>query len=311
MKAGKVPSNILNRSVINLIGRGPAIGTDAAVIPNGATGILSATAVGENTLLQVEFAVYRAANNIWAAGGDVLCFQAAIICGRKTKEATLKDITRSICRAADNCGGYLSGGHTTVNPSQEGFIVTITAIGTSVCDTCVRNAVPGDSIVVSKWIGLEGTAGLAESAEFDEVRQYFAASYLEPINEFRKWMMIKDEAKIAVSLGVHGMHDVSEGGLMGALYDMSECMQHGITVDLQAIPFKQETIEVATRLKLNAYRIPSMGSLIMLCEDGAKLVDALADCGIPAVVIGKVTDNNDKIVYNSEEQGYLNRTGNP
>ena len=69
----------------------------------------------------------------------------------------------------------------------------------------------------------------------------------------------------------------------------------------------QETIEVCEHYRLNPYQLTSVGSLLMVTDDGEALTDALRSHQIQAVVIGKMTDNNDKILHNGDEIRYLDR----
>lgn len=45
----------------------------------------------------------------------------------------------------------------------------------------------------------------------------------------------------------------------------------------------------------------------MTTRDGLGLVKALEKAGIPAVVVGKLTDCNDRILYNEDEIRYMDR----
>ncbi|MDE7259966.1 MAG: hydrogenase maturation factor, partial [Lachnospiraceae bacterium] len=115
------------------------------------------------------------------------------------------------------------------------------------------------------------------------------------------------EAATAVKSGVCGMHDVSRGGIFGALWEMAQRAGVGLEIDLKKIPVKQETIEICEFYGLNPYELLSGGSLIMTAEDGAALVTVLAGEGIPAVVVGRTTDGNDRVIYNEEEKRYLDK----
>ena len=78
-------------------------------------------------------------------------------------------------------------------------------------------------------------------------------------------------------------------------------------MDLKAIPFRQEIVEISTYLGLNPYRMKSSGCFIAVTPDGAGLVEAMRREEIPACIIGYTTDNNDKILCNDEEISYLER----
>ncbi|MBO5657534.1 MAG: hydrogenase maturation factor, partial [Agathobacter sp.] len=112
----------------------------------------------------------------------------------------------------------------------------------------------------------------------------------------------------AVKMGVAAMHDVSEGGVFGALCEMAQAANVGLTIELKKIPVRQETIEISEFFDINPYKMLSTGSLLMGTEDGNALVLALEAIGVPAVVIGKATDSNDKVLVNEDERRFLETT---
>ena len=101
------------------------------------------------------------------------------------------------------------------------------------------------------------------------------------------------------------MHDVSEGGIFGALWDMSEYGHTGLDVDIRSISVRQEIIEICELLNVNPYELESMGCLLMTCENGCDIVNTMKQNGIEAAVIGKITDGNNRIIHNTEEDRYL------
>ena len=101
------------------------------------------------------------------------------------------------------------------------------------------------------------------------------------------------------------MHDLSQGGIYNGLWEMAESSRLGLTVDLRKIPVKQETIEICEIFDINPYRLLSTGSLLIACDDGLDMVRALKDAGIEAVVIGRFTDSNDRIIIKDDETTYL------
>src|SRR3712207_610082 len=97
------------------------------------------------------------------------------------------------------------------------------------------------------------------------------------------------------------MHDITECGVFGALCEMAEAAGCGLEVDLNTIPIRQETVEICEFFHVNPYQIMSSGSMLMITENGENLVRELEKAGIPARVIGVLTDRNDRILQNGSE----------
>jgi hydrogenase expression/formation protein HypE len=108
-----------------------------------------------------------------------------------------------------------------------------------------------------------------------------------------------------VKSGVSAMHDVTEGGIFGALWEMAEASGVGLEIDLKKIPIRQETVEICEFFGLNPYQLISSGSMLMATEDGNRLVSDLEKSGIHAVVVGKATEGNDRVLLNGEERRFL------
>jgi hydrogenase maturation factor len=162
-------------------------------------------------------------------------------------------------------------------------------------------------IVVSKWVGLEGTAILAKE-KTEELRRRFPQPFIDKAKVFDQMMSIIPEAAVAVKSGVRAMHDVSEGGIFGALWELAQCGDVGLEIDLKKIPIRQETIEICEFFDINPYKMMSGGSLLMATEDGNALVRELEKAGIFAAVIGKATGSNDRVLLNEEERRFLETT---
>lgn len=310
MNCGKVPGNILKRSVVNLIGNGPRTGIDATVHRTDGCCILSSTQTGAvDSGISPWLAVVKACNNIWAAKGEVSGVMAAFLLSERTKERELKALTRQTMEACRMCHTELSGGHTEVTDGVNRIISTITAVGKSFSNPLtVRDLKPGMEIVMTKWAGLEEAAVLLNNkTEYEKLSQRFSPYYMNNFSDYTKWLSIEAEALAARQWGEVIMHDNSDGGVFGSLWDMAEGSGLGFEVDLRAIPVRQEIIELAYVCDRNIYRMKSSGSLMIACNSGRELVNCLAKQEIPASVIGKFTDNNDKIIRNEDEIRYLER----
>lgn len=172
------------------------------------------------------------------------------------------------------------------------------------CDPHIAGA--DQDIVVSKWIGLEGTARLA-AANYERLRQRFPARMIAEAAAFDKYLSVAPEAATAMKSGVCGMQAVSRGGIFAGLWEMAEEAGVGLEADLRKIPVRQETIEICEVFGENPYELSSGGCLIMTAEHGNALVEALLREGIPAVVIGRTTHGNDRVLYNEGRKSYLNK----
>ena len=311
--SGKVPLTVLKRSVINLIGEGPRTGIDAAPIrlPKEKDGVLMASSCGAlDNPVSAQLAVYKACNNIWAAGGDLLGLESVFLLEENFKERELKELTRQVHGAALSCGVSIDGGHTEASPLVNGRLVTITALG-SIADSprFVTEIKPDMDIVVTKWIALEETALImADEKKREPLLEHFRNDYLSETDSYINYLTVKEEALLGRELGVTAMHDLSDGGIFGGLWELAEASGCGFEVDLRSIPVTQETIEICTFFDLNPYKLKSSGSLLMVTEEGNELVRALKEQDIPAVLIGKTTNNNDKIIRNADEIRYLDKT---
>ena len=301
MKRGKVSDTILDRSVFKLLGRRgntskPAYGQDAAHIHSQGWDTLAAAATGS-------LAVYRAVNNISAAGGAADCIMNTIIIDEKSREIRLKEIIKELDRQCQVVGVGIAGGHTTVCPNVNSPVVSVTAIGHKL--RTHQKAVAGQDIVMTKHIGMSGIRTVI-SHKRDEILNVLPEHVINKGFAADEELIIAKEAQIFIKQNIDGaMHDASEGGIFAALWDMAEYSGTGLDIDLRHISVKQEIIEICELFNINPYILDSMGCLLMTCENGCDIVNIMKQNGIEAAVIGKITDGNNRIIHNTEEDRYL------
>ena len=101
------------------------------------------------------------------------------------------------------------------------------------------------------------------------------------------------------------MHDVTEGGIFGALWEMAAASGVGLEIDLKAIPIRQETVEICEVFDINPYMLISSGSMLIGTSRGTRLVSELEKAGVPAVVVGHATVGNDRVIINGDEKRFL------
>ena len=140
-----------------------------------------------------------------------------------------------------------------------------------------------------------------------ELGKRFSGTFLHQVEGFRETIFAEREIRVAKARGVSVMRQVGEGGIFAALYRLAKEADTGLVVDLKAMPVRQETIEICEYYKLNPYQLASTGNILMICDDGEALADALRKEETEAAVIGRLTDNNDKIIQNGEDIRYIDR----
>lgn len=330
MKTGKISESILKRSVLKYcktkreeVVKGAAPGVDCAFFtyPDGqgrGTGgqvpdcqdkvFCAATQTVSLPVIRAGcYAVYAAVNAVAAGGGIPFAMQMALTLPEGTEESELKRIMQLTEEAAGICKVQIAGGHTEVTGAVKYPVISVTAFGyrLEAADKVSRGLpAAGQAVVMTKWMGLEGTAILAQEREAELLERY-PFSITTAAKGFEKYLPILPEAATALKSGATAMHDMRNGGVFGGLYELAGRLGVGLSIDLKKIPVKQETIEICEFFDLNPYGLLSGGSLLIVAEDGDGMVKALQEAGIPAAVIGRTTDNNDKVLYNGEEIRFL------
>lgn len=164
----------------------------------------------------------------------------------------------------------------------------------------------GQDIVLTKWIGMEGMLRIAEERE-EELGKRFSGGFMNQVFSYRKEVFAEREIAIAREMGVTAMSQITDGGILAALWDLAKRAETGISLDMKAISVLQETVEVCEQFRLNPYQLTSVGSFLMVTDRGEGLCERLAGQGIKASLLGHVTDNNDKMIRNGEEIRYIDR----
>lgn len=314
MKQGKISDNILKRSVLkgiktkrNEILSGAGVGEDCAIFALSEAQL--ATCVREDVLtkdMDMAAAIHKCVNNLASSGAKPVGIMMTLLFPEGAEEPELKKWMKEAEETCASLQIQIAGGHTSVSKNVNKTMVVLTGYGQASKCFPTKGAKPGQDIVISKWIGLEGTAVLARDYKEKLLARYPEFLVDEAIR-FRQFLSIIPEAATAVKSGVCVMHDVSEGGIMATLWELADSSGVGLNVDLRKIPIRQETVEVCEFLGANPYELASGGALIMVTDDGENLTSLLEEEGICAIVVGKITDSKDRILTNEEEVRYLDK----
>ena len=304
MKTGKLDNETLERLVLGRIGAprqevivGPGIGEDCAVLDFGeyecvlSTDPITASASRIGTL-----AVHIACNDVASNGVEPVAILLTVLLPPSVTEEEVSEIAQQADEAAKILGVQIAGGHTEVTDVVTQPVVSATAVGRM--RKCENDApVPGDLILVTKRLALEGTAIVADRRE-RELRSYITDEELEYARAMIEQISVVKEGVTAGQIGIKAMHDVTEGGVLGAVWEICSRSGVGAEIEAAALPFDPVTLNICAVLGLDPMRLISSGSMMIIvsAEKWVALSDALGEAGIAATVIGHVKQPEDGMV---------------
>ena len=272
----------------------PGIGRDAAVISFGDRYLIAKTDPITFATEEIGwYAVQVNANDIAAMGGAPRWFLATLLLPEgRTNLGMAEAIFEQISRACRDLGVTLCGGHTEITLGLERPIVVGQMLGEAGPGPLAvpERILPGDEILLTKGIAIEGTALIAR--EKTELEETFGGEWLQKCRDFLKspGISIVRDARIALrSGGVHAMHDPTEGGLATGLYELARAADVGLLVDGEKISIFPETEIFCRKLGLNPLGLIASGALLIAAppRDAERIKEALRRESIPAESIGR------------------------
>lgn len=315
MKIGKVPENVLKRSIFKQIHTkreevilGAGVGEDCAAVKLASDEVLVlSTDPITGTAQDIgSLAIQITVNDLASSGAEPVGVLLTVLLPEYIEESDLKKMMGQVEEACSAANVQVMGGHTEVTAVVNQPVITVCGVGKvkEGCLVSTAGAKPGMDILVTKWIGIEGTSIIAKEKE-KELLTRFSVPFIEKAKKMDAYISVLSEAAVAVRSGVGAMHDVTEGGIFGALWEMAEASGVGLEIDLKKIPIRQETVEICEFFGINPYELISSGCMLMAAEDGNMLVQQLEKEGIPATVIGRATAGNDRVLFHADEKRFL------
>jgi len=293
---------------------GPRHGVDYGVIKVGGKCIAMST---DPFFIVPEFSFARAA---WFAFHIIFCDVA--VSGLPPKyltvdlnlppeitESQLEEMWKTVHYEAKKYGISVITGHTArytgCNYPMVGGATSI-AIGDEADLRGPHKVKVGDKIVITKGPAIETTGLLAVLFPKKFIKAGGAEFQREAADIFYQ-MSVMDDCAIAREFpGVHVMHDATECGIWGGLYEMAKAGNYGIRVEENLIPIQPVIKKTAELFKFDPFCAISEGTLIVIVDknDASRLVDSFYAKGILSRIIGEVVpeDKGIKIVKEGKER---------
>ena len=304
MQAGKLPLEMLTGLLDQVeatdprVVLGPKPGEDAAVIDFGDRYLVAKTdPITFATDLIGWYVVQVNVNDLAVAGATPRWLMVTLLLPEGAAPDMVADIFRQLREACASLNIALVGGHTEVTYDLPRPVAVGALLGEADKDEIVLTSGvrPGDSILLTKGVAIEGTSILAREASEALAASGVGADVIERAREmlFSPGISVLRDAEVARSAApVHAMHDPTEGGVATALLEMATAAGVGLTIDGDRIPVVPECAEICAALGLDPLGLIASGALLAAVapEDAPRVVAALAEEGIGAAEIGRATD---------------------
>lgn len=310
MKEGKIPPELLKSLIFNNIKvknkdviLRPEIGEDCAAIDFGSYAcVLSTDPITGAVKGAGALAIHISCNDVATSGLRPVGIMVTILAPTEATEEDIRKVMEDAGEAAARLGVEIIGGHTEITTAVNRIVISTTAIGKVLKHRIVRSsgAQAGDDVIMTKWAGLEGTSIIAADNE-KELSGKLSQEEIETAKSFIEHISVVEEGVTAGEFGVNSMHDATEGGILGAAWEVAESSDKGIEIFIEKIPVREVTKKIVGIYGIDPYRLISSGSMLITTKNGAELVKILNSKGILAEIIGRITEQGRYIVREGEK----------
>jgi len=311
MKIGKLPNELLENLVFKLlenkrtdiITRG-AVGEDSAVIDFDKYACVVSTDPITGASKNIgKLAIHISANDVASNGAEPVGILLTILAPPSTTKEEIENIMIDASNTAKELNIDIIGGHTEITNAVNKIVINSTAIGKQLKEKTLdsKKVEKGYKVILTKKIAIEGTSIIAEDIE-EKLRSNIDDNLIQEAKNLIKNISVVKEGIIAGDIGVEYMHDITEGGLFGAIYEASQAINKGIKIYKDKIKLEKSTEIICNELDIDPYRLIASGSLIIITdnEKAEDILEKLKEAKIESSIIGEVIDqgvflDNEKI----------------
>jgi len=300
---GKIPIEILEKVVFKNLGvkrkevvLGPTAGIDGAVIDTEDKSLVISMDPITGALDRIGWlAINVNANDVATFGVPPTLFFSCILLPESADRKAVALISVEMNRAAKKLGMAIAGGHCEVTPGIVHPIVVGCAMGMTEKGNYVTagGAKPKDKLILTKSVGIEGTAILATDKE-RLLRKALKPSMLQNAKKLYTRISVVEDALTAFQTGgVNAMHDPTEGGLAGGVHEMADASKLGVKIVEEKIRLQPETNKICEFFRIDPLQLISSGALLISAkpESADRIIDALRQKRIHASIIGEFLEN--------------------
>lgn len=319
LEIGKLKTELLEKYIFNNLSSNrkeviikSGTGLDNAVMDFGGDLIVASTDPITGASKNIgSLAINVSVNDVSCQGADPVGVLMTVLIPPSATLEDLKEIVEDANKTAKKLNVDIIGGHTEITEAVNKILISTTVLG-----RVDKKAMPdpksikaGDVVAVSKYLGIEGTSIIAHDK--DDVSEILSEEELKFAKSLADDISVLKEARLATKYGVKHMHDITEGGLYGALWETGVALSHGLRAYYDEIPLLDETKKIAEFYGLDPMRLISSGSMLMIF-DKDKFIDFKYEAdkrGIKITKIGEVIDDKITEVIVGDEVISLSEPG--
>jgi hydrogenase maturation factor len=304
-KIGKIDETVFRAFLMQRLGAhdprvrvGPRTGVDAAVLEIGGKAVV----VAEDPIfpaagLPLEtfgwFTVHIGASDVAVMGVPPSLATYSLLMPPRTPDGDFRTIVDSIHEAALELGISIVGGHTGYYPVVNVPIIGgITVIGVGEMETIVTpgGAQAGDAVLMTKGPAIEATGLLAVLYEASLREAHGDAVAEAALARCGQITVVRDALTARRAGPVTAMHDATEGGVLGGLWEIAEASGTGMEVDARRMLWPDDVDALCSMLEIDPLAAIAEGTLLLTvgAAHAPGVIAALDEEGIPCSEIGRI-----------------------
>lgn len=297
MKIGKVPNSVLEGLISDIKNRdevivGSGIGKDTAILDFKEKLIVLSTDPITGASKDIgKLAINVAVNDLATEGAEPVAAILTILAPEGTTAEELSEIMGDAKNTANGIGLSIVGGHTEITDAVTRVVINAAVLG-SIDRPYIKPEIKvNDLLVVTKSLGIEGIAIISKEKE-REVRSVLSNSEYDEALSFENQTSVIRDGYLAKKHGAKYMHDITEGGLLGAAWEAAKANEIGLIVFNDRLPIADVTKKTTNHFNVDPRKLISSGSMMMIIaqEDYLKLLPEFEKEGISSTIIGRVTE---------------------
>lgn len=314
MKIGKLTNEDLNHYILSRIHHfrddvilRPGIGEDCSAIAfNNELCIISTDPITATSKEIGKLGVHISCNDVASSGAEPIGILVTLLVPPDAVMQDIEEVMQDICDTTREMKMDILGGHTEITNAVNRIVLSVTVIGKTSVQNLVRTsgAQIGDEILITKWAAIEGT-NIIINEFYEKIKNNLSEIEISKAQNLIHNISVVKEGLISAKYGVSSMHDITEGGVLGAIWEVAEASHKGVQINLDNIPILSITKKICSIMGIDPYRLMSSGSMLITCKNGEGLKLELSHHDISSAVIGKVIETERYYMIGKQQTKYM------